>query len=233
MCQDFLPNKVEIIYRPGFNIYKNKFGSRLLDCNSILDIYDYYKTDTHINIKGSYKVFKMVIQKLEEIFNVTINNFNNLQINSTQVQCLSELNEGVGDLTWDMNKGDLIIDNISDIYYSISNPSYTKFYLNIYLQDKDSYQILDIDLNDISSKYYNEKISWDIINIVYLYKKNILYKINKRVIIFYDSFLLAVINLYKDIFKEVFLVKEIFRNDIINKINPDFIIEFRVERFLL
>jgi len=34
-------------------------------------------------------------------------------------------------------------------------------------------------------------------------------------------------------FSEVYMIKSAFNNKIIEKINPDYIFEFRVERFLL
>jgi len=230
ICKDFLPFNLEVIYRPGLTAYKKYFGTKLIDGTEVLDNTDYYKTDSHINTKGGYKIFKLFISKLEEEFNVTIDNLKSLEIYTTYVSNLGELQEGIGDLTWNSNKGDLVLTDISDIYFNIK--PYIKFYCNVYLQDNNSYKFLDIELNDVSSKYYNKIITWDIINSNYLYKLNSIYIINKRVIIFYDSFLISTLNLYKDIFREVFLIKNILTNDIINKVNPDFIIECRVERFL-
>ena len=69
-----------------------------------------------------------------------------------------------------------------------------------------------------------------------LLSNNIIYKknINKsnKVVIFYDSFLLKIMAIYLEMFEEVFMIKTNYSNHIINKINPDYVFEFRVERFL-
>ena len=54
-----------------------------------------------------------------------------------------------------------------------------------------------------------------------------------KVLIFYDSFLLNMIPIYIELFNEVYLIKKVYNNELIQLINPDYIFEFRVERFLL
>ena len=74
-------------------------------------------------------------------------------------------------------------------------------------------------------------LSWDILSNYILYQKNI--SNNKfKVLIFYDSFLTSLLSLYLELFEEVYMSKSVYDNTIINTINPDYVFEFRVERFL-
>ena len=227
ICKDFLPDNIICKYRPYAKLYKNYFKKKVLDGLSILDPSDYYKTDTHINNKGALKIYKNIIDYLNQLFNATIVPDNYTIIEKT-VTSLSELNKGIGDLTWDINKGNLKI-NTTDKYYNVE-PS-LDFYLSIYNNDN-NYCILDYDLNNISKDWINKTIDWTCVSKNIFYKKNAHYLIKKKVLIFYDSFLLSTLKLYKDIFEEIYLVKTIFNINVIDKIKPNFIIEARVERFL-
>jgi len=53
------------------------------------------------------------------------------------------------------------------------------------------------------------------------------------IVIIYDSFLLPTLWLYLRMFEEVYMSKHIFTESIIDKINPDYVFEFRIERFLI
>ena len=106
---------------------------------------------------------------------------------------------------------------------------YCKNYNN---DDNNNFRILDTYLNDISKNYYNKIIDWDCVSKNIFYKSNTQFIIDKIIVVFYDSFLLQSLPLYKNIFKEIYFVKSNFNLFIINKINPDFIYEFRIERFL-
>ena len=204
------------------------FKDLLIDTSNILDYTDYYITDTHINNKGSLKVYEEIINYLNNKFNVLIS-ANNYKITEQCVLSLSSLDKGIGDLTWDINKEGIILNDISDIYYKFENVD--DFYLDTY-NIEDNYLILNYNFENISNSYIGKRIDWLCISNNILYKKNINYFIKQRVVIFYDSFLAHVLNLYKNIFEEVYLIKTIFTEEILNKINPDFIIETRVERFL-
>ena len=65
---------------------------------------------------------------------------------------------------------------------------------------------------------------------------NILYRKNKNkklvVLFFYDSFLLPLLDLYLDMFNEVYMIKDTYNKKYIDIISPDYTFEFRVERFL-
>jgi len=136
---------------------------------------------------------------------------------------------GIGDLTWESNKKNLILENISDSYFKLSDKF--NFYCSVY-QEKDNFKILDYNFNDNSSKCVNKLIGWDIISANILYKKTLKPLKNNKVVIFYDSFLLPIISIYKNIFREIYLIKNSFDKNVIEKIKPDLIFEFRAERFL-
>ena len=231
VCKKFLPNNIKCDFRQYADLYKIYFKNKLIETNSILDYTDYYKTDTHMNNKGAIKVYNKFINYINTLFNVNINILQS-SFNKYNVTSLSELNIGIGDLTWDINKGDMELADISDIYYEFNIINYNNFYLNKYSINDNNFLILNKKLEDISKNYIDILIDWKCLSNNFLYKKNINYHINKKVLIFYDSFLTSSLNIYKNIFKEVFFSKTPFNKDIINLIKPDFIIEFRAERFL-
>lgn len=140
------------------------------------------------------------------------------------------MGKGIGDLTWESNKGNLLLNDISDIYYSL--PEEYNFYMTWYSKNDKRFKILNSQLIDTSDKHHGW-VSWNLISTSILYNKSENAVIDKKVIFFYDSFLLQSIGLYKDIFKELYLIKNVINPNIINKIKPDFIFEFRAERFLL
>ena len=223
ICSKNLPEKYnKKLYRPTLEKYKLYLKDHIIILNNI-DETDYYKTDTHMNNKGLlkyyYEFLKLYNLKNEKKYKII--NYN----------CLSELNLGLGDLTWKNNIGNIILNDISDIYYKIDD--FKNIYCNIYKNnDENNYNILDYNLKDISINYNNKIIDWEIISKNILYKKNNSNLVNKRILIFYDSILLHSINLYLKIFNEIYLIKKSFDEILINKIKPDFIYEFRIERFL-
>ena len=124
------------------------------------------------------------------------------------------------------------IDNNSNIINNIyDNDIYDN---NIYYKKTNNIKILNNNLIDISEYYYEKMLYYEDIKDKILYcKNNILNKKYNRVVIFYDSFLSSTVHLYLSLFREVYMVKSIFKRKIIENINPDFILEFRIERFLL
>jgi len=227
----YLPNEYNAKYRPAFDIYKSKLGPRLLDSYDILkDSPDtYYKTDTHINFKGGYTVYKEWVLYTNNLFSLNIP-VKEVNVDYTEVPALSNLNLGIGDLTWEINKGNQIIDDTTDRYFF--SDSVRSIYMTHKITMDSDIRIMDDTLCDITSKYNETTIVWDIVS------KHIFHKINpeginKRVLIFYDSFLLSTLSLYLDIFKETYMAKRIYDPELIERINPDLIFEFKVERFLL
>ena len=67
----YLPDGYNIKYRPGLEIYKNIFNNKLLDGYEYLkdEVDVYYKTDTHINLKGNYIIYKKFIEKINDLYN--------------------------------------------------------------------------------------------------------------------------------------------------------------------
>ena len=92
--------------------------------------------------------------------------------------------------------------------------------------------ILDYKLNDCTNDLLGQSLLWKIISKYILYKKNIESDNNFKVIIFYDSFLLQVLTLYMELFNEVYMIKNIYDNNLIELIKPDYVFQFCVERFL-
>ena len=83
----------------------------------------------------------------------------------------------------------------------------------------------------MTTYFLNKIIDWNIIstNILFIHHDEL---IPKKVIIFYDSFLLSSISLYMNIFNDVYFIKNIYTEEIVELIAPDLIFEFRCELFL-
>jgi len=230
----FLPDNYNLKYRPGFDIYNNYLQNRMLDGYEILkDIDDsYYKTDTHINTKGALIIYYEFIKKINILFNININACNYL-CSKRNVDSLNSLNLGIGDLTWSNNLGDQQLESLSDTYYEIvDNEQIYMRYIFTEFGELKTFEYVDNTMIDKTCDNINKLLDWQIISSYILSKKNRTNGNNYKVIIFYDSFLCSTLHLYMNLFYEVYCVKNIFDIDIINLIQPDYVFEFRVERFL-
>lgn len=229
--KDYLPDDYKVCFRPALNTYKNVFGNKLIDTYEILKDQEnvYYKTDTHINMKGNYIVYKYFIDKINEIYGLNIKHENiNLLFKES---ILTDLKYGIGDLLWKSNLGEQTInekDKVDTFFYS---DDINYLYYNHKLQKNDSIRVLNKSLDDMNEVLDGSFITWEILSNYILYKKN--NTENKlKVIIFYDSFLISLLDLYLKLFDEVYMIKEVYSSNYIDTIKPDYVFEFRVERFL-
>ncbi len=229
--KDKLPDGYDAKYRPALDIYHEYLGDHLFDTYDILknekDIY--YKTDTHINLKGNIIVYNHFVNKVYELFGLKIKK-QNIQLIEKKVDSLSKLGLGIGDLTWPSNLGNQLLNSTKDIYY------YSNQIKHIYTMtiDKNIISLLTIDNNQLSNKTddnIGKSINWNILSKYILYKKNDSGK-QFKILFFYDSFLVHVLPLFWAISDEVYLCKKKYNNDIIDLIKPDYVFEFKVERFL-
>jgi hypothetical protein len=233
--KEFLPNNYNLQYRPNFNKYNEYLKNNILDGYNILVNTDdtYYKTDTHINLNGNYLIYLHFIDKINELFKLNIIK-KEYKINCIECNSLAQLNKGIGDLTWYSNLGNQILNDISDKYYFFEDIE--EIYLN-YKINNDSNNIIRLllfqnnILIDDTINNINNIIDWNIVSKYILYKKNNIDN-NLKVLIFYDSFLLSMLPIIINLFGEVYLSKSIFNSKMIDSINPDYIFEFRCERFL-
>jgi hypothetical protein len=229
----YLPDNYNIKYRPAFVIYKNKLQKNILDGYKILkhETDTYYKTDTHINLKGNYIIYNEFINRINILFNL---NINPKKINISRTTCqLTSLNQGIGDLTWSQNLGDQHLDNTIDNYYFTND--FECFYNKYVIKNDSEIRFLNYELIDetMALENQNEFAHWNIISKYIIYKKNSNSLPKMKVIVFYDSFLLNILPLYLELFYEIYMIKEVYDNKFINLINPDYVFEFRAERFLL
>lgn len=227
--KDFLPDNYAIRCRPGFLTYKNILKENILDGYEYLKNIPqcYYKTDTHINLKGNYIVYLEFIKKCNSIFNINLISKKIILKVKNDVE-LSSLNIGIGDLTWSQNLGNQILKEKKDNYYYTDD--FDNYYMNYSIVNNNEYTFYDYNLNDKTNELENKKVDWEIISHYIIYKKNTDKKY--KVIIFYDSFLLSIMPLYFELFEEVYMIKNVYDNVLINIIKPDYVFEFRVERFL-
>ena len=227
--QQHLPDNYSVKFRPAFEIYKNKFGDKILDGYELLKDTDdvYYKTDTHINLNGNYIIYKKFIEKINAIYNLDLKID---LININKENCiLSTKNFGIGDLTWEYNLGNQKLDDnakMDTFYYS---DNIQDFYCR-HIITNDHIRFLNYGLIDQTSCLLGSIVEWNILSAHIIYKKNS--NCNHKVIIFYDSFLINILPLFFNLFNEVFLIKNVYCEKLINLINPDYIFEFRLERFL-
>jgi hypothetical protein len=228
--KNYLPDQYFINYRPALDIYKKVLNDKVIDTYDILKNQEdvYYKTDTHINVKGNYIVYKYFVEQINKTYNL---NIQSKEIEILNKKCfLNELQLGLGDLLWSCNLGNQIVNDKKDTFYYSNDFNY--IYCKHKIQLNDEIRILSKDtLTDLNDKHICSVISWDILSNYILYKKNIC--TNKlKVLIFYDSFLTSLLDLYLSLFSEVYMAKHVYNDELINKISPDYVFEFRVERFL-
>jgi len=220
--------------RPGFNIYKQKLGDRVLDGLGIVNGHNdvFYKTDTHMNLKGAYMIYVRFINEINRLFHMGVN-LKRATINSIKVESLIDLGNGLGDLTWSQNLGDQTLFEITDTLFISEDikPIYIKYEfakndpirLLLFKQDR---------MIDNTENHLGEKLDWIIISKYILYKCNVR-EPKSKVLIFYDSFLLSTLSLYLDMTSEVYMIKSMFNKNLVDYLKPDYVFEFRVERFLI
>jgi hypothetical protein len=229
-CKNYLPDNYKAKYRPSIEIYLKKFKNKLLDTYPILkDTSDiFYKTDTHMNLKGCYLVYCEFIKKINILYTL------NLLVKPVKIeqrQCiLANTGFGIGDLTWSDNLGNQTLNDVNDTYY-FSN-DVPPFYNSYKINNSSDIRILNHNLEDKTKELEdkNEFLHWTIISNHIIHKNT--NPNTKKVVIFYDSFLLSTLPLYIDLFQNVYFIKEVFNTSLLNKIKPDYVFEFRVERFL-
>ena len=229
-CKDYLPDSYKVKYRPGLEIYLKKFKNKLLDTYQILKDTDniFYKTDTHMNLKGCYIVYCEFIKQVNIVYNL------NLTVKSVEMEerecILTNTGFGIGDLTLPINLGTQELDDVNDTYYFSNDvpPYYNSYKIN----NSSNIRILNRKLEDKTKELEdkNEFLDWTIISKYIIHKET--NSNTKKVLIFYDSFLLSTLALYMDLFENVYFIKEVYNTSFLHKIKPDYIFEFRVERFL-
>jgi hypothetical protein len=224
----YLPDTYKMKYRPGFDLYSDYFKNYLLDGFPYLNNLDtFYKTDTHINNKGALIMYNLFIDKINNLFNL---NIINKEYTLTKINCksLSQLGLGIGDLTLETNLGNQILDSTNDDFYKINDVD--QLYCRYKFSNDSTIRILNYTCIDETNIHINEILNWNIVSNYILYVKNNEKKY--KVIIFYDSFLISTLPLYMTLFNKIYFIKSIFDIDKINIIQPDYIFEFRCERFL-
>lgn len=237
LYKSFLPDGYNLKYRPGFEIYKKYFCSQILDGYTILknetDVY--YKTDTHINLKGSYIIYCKFIESVNKLFNLNILKKNCI-IKSIETNNLTSIGVGIGDLTWEVNLGKQTLYSTNDNYY-YSDDIKELYCKHKIINNDPQLAILNFEnneLHNVTNSFEGHIINWNIISKYILYKNNSYKNLPKlKVLIFFDSFLSSSLSLYLEMFDNVFMVKQSFNIELVNFINPNYVFEFRAERFLL
>ena len=231
LYSDQLPAGYTAKYRPGFDIYKKIFGDRLLDGYKVLKgvAETYYKTDTHVNFLGACLIHNAWILNINQQFGLSIPVPEHTIIRN-EVASLSELTIGIGDLTWDSNRGSIALDSTADVYFK--SDTVESLYMTYKIAVDGPIRLLGPTLEDITETHVGATLDWSIVSPCILFKKNP-GGVSKKVLIFYDSFLCSTLSLYLNLFAATYMAKTIYDPVLVDKINPDLVFEFRVERFLL
>jgi hypothetical protein len=228
--KDFLPDRFNLQYRPAFNAYQRYFKDHILDMYPHLNGLDtFYKTDTHMNFHGACVTYGVAMEKIRNLFQLPIES---ISIIIQKKDCtLSELNIGLGDLTWEVNLGNQILQDRMDAYYYTDDIEMV-FMKYIVDQNNKELSFLDYNLKNHTPELNGRLVDWEIVSKFILHSKNNKVALQKKIIVFYDSFLLSSMPLWMKTFNEVYFIKNNFDPILIERIKPDYIFEFRVERFL-
>jgi hypothetical protein len=231
VCRSKLPEEFNLKYRSDIDVYKKKFGIYILDGYNIVgdDIETFYKTDTHMNLKGTIQIYYEFVKKIKSIFGLDVIE----KICNIESKNVGHLNEvGHGDLTWWFNLGDQVLDDTTDVYHFSEDIS--NLYPRSIVESEHGlcfYILENNKLIDETRLVIGTPFDWNVISKYTFYKKN-RENPRHRVLIFYDSFLISTLFLYLDLFDEVYLSKNVFDQNLVNVIQPTYVFEFRVERFL-
>jgi hypothetical protein len=228
--KQYLPDNYIVKYRPALEIYKKKFQEKMLDAYEILKNEDevFYKTDTHMNLKGDYIVYCNFIKQINKLYKFNL--VPKIITIEKKICILSELGLAIGDLTWPSNLGNQHLDDINDTYH-FSN-DIMPFYNSYKIQNNSNIRFLNYDLIDKTQELEinQEFLNWNIISKYIIYKNT--NNNSCKILIFYDSFLTNTLPLYFDLFENIYFVKNVYDNNIINKIKPNYVFQFMVERHL-
>jgi hypothetical protein len=225
-CSKYLPDNI-IIQRKTVEHLLNELNNVYDGYECLKDMDDiFYKTDTHMNLKGCYEIYKFFIKTFNKHFNQNIKNIN-ANIKCDNVVNLFFLNLGIGDLTWDINLGSqTLIEKTDNYYYS---DEIDLFYLRHKINYK-SIKFYDYDFNE-NNNLNGVLVDWNILSnhIIITTNNN---DNNFCVLIFYDSFLISSMTLYMKTFYKCIFIKNVYDEKFVKKYDCDYVIEFRVERFL-
>lgn len=223
---DFLPFDVSMKYRPAMEKYVNYLQDHILDGYPIVkDVEDtFYKLDTHMNNKGALLIYNEFVNKINTLFG--------LSILSKQYDLMKiETTNNIGDLMSDANLGQQQFEPTNNTYYKIND--HEQLYGNSFIPDMKTLEYINNTLEDKTIDNIGLTMDWPMIGKYILYKKNDACENKLKVLIFHDSFLLTTLDLYLNLFYEVYSWKCMFHKELVEVINPDYVFEFRVERFLI
>jgi hypothetical protein len=227
----YLPEGLDAKYRPGVEKYNEYLKDHILDLYPYLKEEDtYYKTDTHMNLKGATIAYDKVLEKITSLFGLNIEKKVAIQLQKKEC-VLTDLHLALGDLTTEENLGGQTLSNKMDTYFFSDDVEGILYLYPLKEKDEKMY-ILDYHLNDCTKQYVGNVIDWNIISNYVIYSKNEEIKEKKKIVIVYDSFLLSTLSVWMQTFSDIYFIKDKFNIELIERINPDYIFEFRVERFL-
>ena len=206
ICKDFLPFKVEYIYRD----IEHRHDIIDLKCDELQPKH-YSKSDTHTNYEGGKLLSYKILNHIDSSFKIS--DFENLIQNSNEI-IIDTYYDLCSPLNWSYSFAEL-----TRLRYSGNFKRNSKSYKPLYLEDLSQ---------NIPKKFEvvnKSKSQW--------FKNNESFS-KLRVLIFHDSTMIFLKNYLSFYFQEIFLYWDhgTFNKDLIDWFNPDLILEIRIERFI-
>ncbi len=235
ICAQFLPDGYTVSFRTGVDALQEQIrrdNLYFVDCAGILEPCDYYKTDTHPNLKGTYKIYSTMLRKMGfAAAERSMTARHNVE--------LASLGKGLGVLTWPTNcTQPLSQEQKLDTYYSLD-------------QEDDFYCTHRIDSSSpctqllrpfppfgVESSCHGQTVEWTHLSSFLIRNRSSLganSRVPGRTLFFYDSTLISVLPCVLTDFQEVLLCKSpVHHNffDLCGFFKPDRVIYWVCERFV-
>jgi hypothetical protein len=168
-----------------------------------------------MNLKGCYEIYKFFIKSFNEHYNI------NIEFIDVNIKCYTVKN------LFSLNLDSQILNNIADNYYY--SDKIELFLLKKKVNEDKSIKFYDYDFNELNN--LDVVIDRQVLsNNIIITKNNT--DNNISILIFYDSFLISTMTLYMKTFNKCIFIKNIYNLKFVEKYNCDYVVEFRVERFL-
>ena len=211
-----------IVERPGSNPLKLEREKE-----------DFYKTDTHSTHLFLRKWYYAVMTSLQ---------LNALSYNLSRTEdSLVNLNKGLGDLSWDTNKGDLVVD-LEDFYYGVDGdlespfPHWKPRPSNGRYKDS-TVTFYDTKFLELKELGVDEAMNWNVVGnsiVVFNTHKALNYK---SIVIFHTSSFMPLYRIFAKTFYACVFIKTPMNNDefvrrVLQKWPAEYVIEAMNERFM-
>ena len=190
----------------------------------------YYKTDTHVNFNGAYKVYLHILDQVNARFGLKLVP---IDLELSQKRCVLNVeNFAYGDLLEPENLGALQIseEDRQDVYWT--SPDLDFWYYKKTVELNAGFTFYDYKMKDVTSELGGQVLGWNLLRNHVMKFENRHNKSEFVTLIFYDSFLCTSLQLWGLTLSTTYFIKNKFDPYFVEMIKPDYVLEFRIERFL-